>query len=67
MSLPFARAEVVRHLQQLEPLFTDGMQLTFIAHHPDHPERELVVTSVRDLRQLVAVIERRIAAGEDPR
>lgn len=39
------RTRIVNALVRLERLFTPGMQLTFIALHPNDPEMHLIVTS----------------------
>ena len=48
---------VERHLNEIAPLFTSGMRLTFIARNPANNEQDVLIT-VDDLGELGKLIER---------
>lgn len=53
MRLVTVQKHVIDSLHALKPLFTDGMELTFIVRHHTNPEMEFIVTndSLVGLRQ----------------
>ena len=65
--MPNARIEgigdqVAAALEQLEPLFSEDAELTFVARGPGVEESEMVVTSDPDMDGVAAAL-RRHAAG----
>ncbi len=51
--------EVADALAELSRLFTPGMRLTFIARHPDHDERHVIVTD-DDVKALAEMLKRKV-------
>lgn len=52
-----ARAEVARHLGQLERIFKPGVKLTFLMRDPENPECDLLITA-DTLDGIAAAVER---------
>lgn len=44
--------------QHIAPIFKPGVQLTFIARTPGNDEADVLVTTERDLNEIVAVVQR---------
>lgn len=56
--------------KRLEPLFVQGMELTFIARLPGNDEADVLVSSEKDLSELSKLIQRSTTRSEiasDPR
>jgi hypothetical protein len=57
MNLEEAQAEVEQALNDLRPIFTPDVELTFVMRHPAHPECHMVVSN-DDLSELSALLAR---------
>ncbi len=62
--LASAHLTIADALGDLAKLFQPGMRLTFIARHPDHAERHVIVTD-DDMKGLAELLARE-AAKEKP-
>ncbi len=49
--------EITEHLVEIAKLFKEGYELTFIAHHPDHDNREVIIKNHENISGLFSLLQ----------
>ena len=62
VQLEAVNAHVTTALLDLENLFVEGMQLAFVAIHPNNPDAHMIVSATDDPRDIIKAVEETLAS-----